>query len=608
LRRLAKYRASIFYTNEEMENLLEFAKNQRNDSWLHFVVILLICYVSLVLPIQIIGVPSALDMETNLRFAAAFQDAFASGNLFPSWANDNFGYGSIGIRFYPPLSLFLLAVTQLLTNDWFVALIANLYFWLLVGCVGIYLFVKEWGTPVQGLLAASLFAVVPQHVAEVFQAFAFAEYAAWSILPYCFLFVTRICRGGTWKDTFLFAVAFSLLILTHIPTTIIATFSLPVYVLSIVDWRKFRTVSVSLISALVITLLATSFRWILLLKELTWVQHNGPENYEPGFYNFNSWLFPSSMMSHSFLWLETAGRVFDVTIVITLLLAVPAFFYCFTSSDNKSSSNRKVIAASLMTAIFSFFMLSRMSYYVWSNIVFLQKIQFPTRWLSVLSLSCVVSFALAMPKLLREFPRYSRLIIYPALAVVVAMMVHNAAELVIPSGPLTNHEMARIDVKLKSEPIWKSWWPVWAKKEALENSERVVAGPRGFEVTSWEPESKEFTVLPGKAQTIVVKNFYYPLWKATVNGQPVVLGLNENGVITIPISAERSTVRLSFEEPLIYGIANAISFVTWFVLFGILVVVYGWYGNRLGRKTFRMVPGSFSSNAVTTSAASEIPE
>jgi uncharacterized membrane protein len=359
-----------------MQAVVTFAKSHRNDRWLHFVAILSFCYLSLVLPIQIIGLPSAFDMVTDLRFASAFQDGFASGHLIPSWANDNFGYGSIGIRFYPPLSLFLLALTQLLTNDWFTALTVNLYFWLIVGCFGIYMFVKEWGTPGQGLLAACLYAIVPQHVAEVFQAFAFAEYAAWSILPFCFLFVTRICRGGTWKDTLLFAVSFSLLILTHIPTTIIASFCLPVYVLSILDWLKFRQIFVSLCSALALTLLATSFRWVMLLVELTWVQHNSPENYGSGFYNFNSWMFPNRMVNHSFSFLDIAARIFDQTIVLTLLLTIPAIIVLRTSSVVKTTSTRKVIFGTLITAVFSFFMLSRMSYYVWSNIVILQKIQF----------------------------------------------------------------------------------------------------------------------------------------------------------------------------------------------------------------------------------------
>jgi uncharacterized membrane protein len=558
-----------------MQREIGFISKYQNKTWLHLAVILLFAYLSLVLPIQILGPPSALDMETDLRFASAFQEAFASGHLFPSWANDNFGYGSIGIRFYPPLSLFLLAITQLLTNDWFAALTANLYLWLVVGCLGIYTFVKEWGTPAQGLLAACLYTIVPQHVAEVFQAFAFAEYAAWAILPFCFLYVTRICREGTWKDTLLFAVSYSLLILTHIPTTVIASFCLPVYVLSVVNWRKFRQIFVLLISALGLSLLATAFRWVMLLNELAWVQHNSPENYRSGIYNFESWMFPNSMINHTFGFLEIAARIFDVTIILTLAFTIPAFIYLFTSSRNKPIFNRKVLVASLITAVFSFFMLSKLSFYVWSNIVLLQKIQFPTRWLSVLSVFSIVSFSLTMPMLLRNFPRSPRLIIYPGLALIVAILLFNVSELIIPSAPLSAAQIAQIEVKMKTEPIWKSWWPIWAKDMALENSERVLAGSRGFEVTTWATESKEFTVKPGNAQSVVVKSFYYPFWKATVNGQPVEPGMDENGVMTISIPAESSRVRLDFQEPQMYDAANAISLVTWLTVLCVFVVVYG---------------------------------
>jgi len=558
-----------------MQQVIGLIKNYQNKTRIHIAAVLLFGYVSLVLPIQIIGLPSAFDMVTDMRFASSFQDAFASGHLFPSWANDNFGYGSIGIRFYPPLSLFLLAVTQSVINDWFTALTANLFFWLFVGCLGVYLFVRTWGTPGQGLLAACLYAIVPRHVGEVFQAFAFAEFAAWGILPFCFLFVTRICRGGTRKDTILFAVSYSLLILTHIPTTIIASFCLPVYVLSVMDWRNFKKIFVSLLSALAFTLLATSFRSVIVLNELGWVQHNDPENYGSGFYNFNSWLFPNVMVQHSFIFLNVAAWLFDITTVLTLAFTIPAFIYLFTSSTDKLGSNRKVLFASLITVAFSFFMLSRLSYHVWDNIVILQKTQFPTRWLSVVSLFCVVSFSLSAPILLKRFPKFRRLVIYPGLALVVAILIFNVGELIIPCEPLSDDEMTQITVQMKAEPIWKSWWPTWANKKAFDVSDRVLAGGRAFEVTSWHAESKEFTVQPGKAQSVVVKSFYYPLWKASVNGQPVEPGIGENGVMTIPISAESSQVRLDFHEPNIYIVANAFSLVTWLVLLGYFAVAYG---------------------------------
>lgn len=514
-------------------------------------------------------------MLTDIQFATAFQDAISAGHVFPSWANDNFGYGSIGIRFYPPLSLYILALTDFVTNDWFTAILTNLYLWMVGGCTGIYLFVKEWGTPTQGLLAAILYAVVPQHLGEIFQFFMFAEFAAWGMLPFCFLFMTRICRGGTWVDTALFALSYSLLILTHIPTTIIASFCFPIYVLFLVDRHDLKRTFIHLLSAIALTLLATSFRWVMFVSELNWIAHNGPEHYASGYYDFSLWLFPNILASRSLFLYVMTSWLFDIAIVLTVALTIPALVDLFRGSARRNSSVHKVLIASLVTAFFAFFMLSRLSFYAWSNITLLQKLQFPWRWLSVLSMFCVVLFSLSVPRLMSKFQKFERFVVYPALALVVAIMLFDITQIIIPSAPVPSAEMAQIEERLKTEPIWKGWWPTWAKEKAFDNTERVVAGGRKVEVTSWGRESKEFVVQPGEPLNIGVQNFYYPRWKATVNDRQTEIGMDENGAMTIPVPNDVSRVRLYFEEPLIIRVSYVVSFVTWLVGFGLMLVIYG---------------------------------
>src|SRR5688500_12597603 len=105
-------------------------RNSSNKTWLHLVIILLVCYRVCALPLQMSGLPSGFDMLTNIQFAIAYQDAILAGHLFPSWANDNFGYGSVGIRFYPPISTLFLAIIHLLTNDWFITFLVKIYLWM----------------------------------------------------------------------------------------------------------------------------------------------------------------------------------------------------------------------------------------------------------------------------------------------------------------------------------------------------------------------------------------------------------------------------------------------------------------------------------------------
>jgi hypothetical protein len=557
-----------------MRSVIEFLTNNRNKTWLHLLAIVAFCYISFALPLQIQGLPAGFDMLTDMRFAIAFQDAISAGHVFPSWANDNFGYGSVGIRFYPPLSLFLLAVTQLVTNDWFTAFVANSFGWMVVGCVGMYLFVKEWASPIQGLLAGILFAIVPQHLFEIFQSFMFGEFAAWGVLPFCLLFLTRICRGGTWLDTGLFAVSFSVLVLTHLPTTIIVSLCLPVYVLFLIDWSNFRQIFAQLLSAIALTLLATSFRWVILVNEVTWLAHNGPDHYIGSFYHFSLWLFPNVLSGASRLPSAIISWLFDITITLTAAFAMPALLYLCRGAEDLNRSARRILIACLGTASFTFFMLSQASFYVWDNIVFLQKLQFPWRWLSVFSTLCVVLFSLSVPGLMLKFRMNKRFVTYPAIAFVVIVMLYDFTQIIVPSAPIPRAQFGKVEEKIETEPQWKGWWPSWSKEAAFEDREDVVANGRKVDIAGWELESKAFTVQAGEAMNVRVKSFYYPIWQATVNGQAVELGKDENGVITVPVSDAVSRVQLNFVEPESNIVAFWISAFTWLSPLIVLAFVY----------------------------------
>src|SRR5204863_1745759 len=108
------------------------------------------------------------------------------------------------------------------------------------------------------------------------------------IIPFCFLFVTRMCRKGTQFDVLLFALSYSLLILTHIPTTIIVSLCLPIYVLLVMDWRRYVNVFARLAVAIALTIAATSFRWITIVGEFNCLAHNVLK-WVSGYFLYSKW-------------------------------------------------------------------------------------------------------------------------------------------------------------------------------------------------------------------------------------------------------------------------------------------------------------------------------
>src|SRR5258708_17960769 len=94
----------------------EFFKQHKNDNWFCIGLIAVAC-TAVMISYPVYGIPEGYDVAQHLRFAAAYLEAIGNESLVPVWAaTDNLGFGSVGIRVYPPLAAVVLAFTQLFTN------------------------------------------------------------------------------------------------------------------------------------------------------------------------------------------------------------------------------------------------------------------------------------------------------------------------------------------------------------------------------------------------------------------------------------------------------------------------------------------------------------
>src|SRR5262249_8844445 len=144
------------------------------------------------------GIPTGNDLPQHFQFAVTIRNSVEHGVLFPSWAADvNGGFGDAGVRFYPPLSYYVLDVFEWTFGDWFYATAATVCLMFFVGGIGVYLWCREYFSNTASVIGGIVYILVPYRVNEIYNAFTFAEFAATAVLPFCFLFVARICRRGS---------------------------------------------------------------------------------------------------------------------------------------------------------------------------------------------------------------------------------------------------------------------------------------------------------------------------------------------------------------------------------------------------------------------------
>ncbi len=111
---------------------------------------------------------------------------------------------------------------------------------------------------------------------------------------------------------------------------------------------------------------------------------------------------------------------------------------------------------------------------------------------------------------------------------------------------------------------------------------RVEAAGRGVEVFEWEAERRSFRVDAGPHVEARVRTFYYPHWRANVNGREQATGHDALGALLVPVPPEASAVELSFVEPFTTRAAAAVSAVAL-----LLAALLAFAGRRRARRPRR---------------------
>lgn len=510
------------------------------------------------LPILLLGVYNGGDLYQHAQFAATFERSILSGDPYPAWAaNENLGYGALGVRFYPPLVPFLWGLLRVLSGDWHTAVWLLFATFTVAGVYGVYLWAREFLSREYAVVAGFVFLLMPYHVIEIYNASMYAEFAGCSVVTFCFMFATRVCRRASIGDVVGLAASYAVLLLTHLPTSVTGSIALLLYSLCLLKKGRILWSLVRLGAAVLIGLFASSAYWSKMVTEQAWLRNTKfwPDAHFDFRFNF---LISTPWFDERNLWFF--NMIFISVAVVTGAIMVQIY-------RRRSSGLPRSLSAVAIVFAFAMVMCTVLSRPVWSLIPVLQEIQFPWRWMAIASSAAAVLIA-AGYQIMSEHgaERISRRITAAACVVAVAIISVIAIDfqlMRIPSRDFDGWTTEQMD------HVGAEWfWTTATRPEAFKIKERVLAGERHASITNWEPLDREFTVEPGDAANVRVATLFYPHWRAEVNGIAVQPEADENGVLLIPTPGERSAVRLSFVEPGYVQTAKYLSVLTWMFLLG----------------------------------------
>lgn len=525
-----------------------------------------------------IFLPPGGDVLTHYAQIECFARQVWEGHLYPRWCIEaNAGLGGSDFLSYFPLPYYATALFYPLKP--------------LIGVEGIYLcglFVTSaaafitctlWLSDVAGrkiaLAGAFLLLWLPYRSELLFYRSAYPELCELALLPLLFLWLRRAASGRTagWPAL---AVIVALALFTHVPTAIICMAAGSLYlVLLKPSWRTLLKWPVGLALGLAIAAIyavpAETFLFALNPEGLLRMSHEWPsEFFTLANFQHQGFTALADMMS------------------IAVLFALAAVVLMRQRSIGDDFTRRETVAWCIIAVVFLFLLFS-VSAPIWNVVKAVAGVAAtPWRVQMVLMFALIYLFSiygrwLMTPKA-ATFARGNYALLMGFLMLlslfVTTMRTENRALLTVMEN-VHLMGLGRTNQTRWTDPSHGSPDALLAESKKMDKEPRVnmVKGAGTAEIRQWDDDGIVIEAHLKEKSLLRVRQFYFPIWHATIDGTPAQLVPQENSgrmLLPVPAGSHRIALYTSLDEslPRAWPLAEIIS------LAGALITLLGFLRQR----------------------------
>lgn len=518
------------------------------------------------------------------------------GYLYPRWVDMlGFGFGYPLFNFYPPLIYYVAEVFHLLFGLTFIWSIKATFITGFIGAAaGLYLLVRKLAGRATALLSSLFYSYFYYHAVISFVRGALAEFFSMAVLPFVFLAIMRLGEKITLKNSLLFGIALAALILTHPLIAFPSVFYIGFFFLFYLIVLKKDKIKFILHFAIggITGIALSAFFWLpsLTEKKFTFVDDiltKELANYKihfifPQQFIYSPWGYGGSIEGPFDGMTFQLGKIHILAIIGSLLLFAVYWFY-----RRKFDTALKHYVFFVLLTLFSLFMTTAYSSFIWDSVSFLWYLQFPWRFLTFagIFIGAVAGFSLYfIDHILKEAKFAHRIRQY---AVVIFILVTSAVIvykytpyfkpqrlLPVSDSQLTSFEdiawrISRTSFEFVSKGVKTTKTPLGTttldiKKENLPKEPgSILFGAGQVKVRENRMSDKTFVVHAEIPSSFRLNTYNFPGWKAYINGKEVpIRDDNDLKLITIDVPQGYQTVSFSFKETGVRKFADIISIFT----------------------------------------------
>lgn len=566
--------------------------------------LILLASLAAILPLILRGPSCGHDFDFHfLSWLEAARDWHA-GLVYPHWlVLANYGAGEPRFIFYPPLSWFTGAALGSLGGiflsphtAWTAApiLMVGLSFFA-AGCA-VYAFLRRFVSASTATLCACLFIANPYLLFVAYERAAFAELLATALIALLLLLAL--------KPSFRIvptAIVIAALWLTNAPSAVMGCYLLAgITLLRIILERKLNVACHAAAACAIGTALA-GFYLLPAAYEQRWVQIK--QAIGEGMRVEDSFFFEHTGQQYHDQVLHTASLITLILVAVGLLAALFAW-------RQRDPSRTKLLAILTTTLLALFFLQFHISDFIWHFAPRLQFLQFPWRWLQVVSILSIALLALAIDHF------SSRLLLRAAAAMLIAgsiwtcahtfyqpcdaddavagqlSMFHDGGGVqgtdeytardadnsqvlqdIPPVRVLTDPDAELPAQNAGDNPEWVSDWafPTTAKASSV--------------IKDWSAQHRRVEVNASQPAFAVLTLMDYPAWQVSLNGRPQTIEIHrEDGLMVLAVPAGRTTIDVQWQNTpdILWG--------RWLSAVAALLLVLAWLFQRRSGEASVTVP------------------
>lgn len=561
----------------------------------YLILALLLCFWA----VKPLFLPGFFSMHDDEQVARLFDldQALKFWHIPPRIApNLGFGYGYPFFNFYPPFAYYVAEAFKIIGFSYIgsIKLMVGLGF--ILGSFFMYLLSKEFFGKLGGLISAVFYTYAPYHAVDAYVRGAFPEFWSMVFLPAVFWAFYKLKQRYEWRFFILSILFTSSLILTHNLVMIMAAPFIFVWIifLALMGKNKKKFLLTSFV-ILIASFMVTSYFWMpsfferkytmvdLLTAELAnYGQHFV---YIRQFWN-SAWGYGGSIYG---LYDGLSFEVGKIHIVLSFLASFLAVKFIF---DKKTRMIGSILFIFIAFLLFSIFMATFHSKFIWDKIEFLWYIQFPWRFLIFSTFfSSLLAGSLALSPLSGKI-KISLAFIVLSILIGLSMNYFTPAKflLSVKDFDYTNQEKIRWDTSIIAAEYVPNGIATRKsninttvidieKKDIARKSFQVMRGDLVVTQIQDFPQEKKYAISSNEKSILRINTYSFPGWKVYVDGKEVSYSDNNKlKLITInpPTGFHTVIVRLTDTKIRSWGNwISLVSIITLIILSMLSIIIHG---------------------------------